>query len=108
MNSAGVTIEDFKSYYRAVMIKSAYYWYIKQACRSMGQNRGPRRKPTQLGTPSFGKEAPNIRWEEACSVTGAGGPECGAAPMEITSESLSLHPSPLQAEQGPRFKARDP
>lgn len=77
--------------------------------RGTEQNRGPRRKPTQLDTPSFGKEAPNIRWEEeACSVTGAGGPECGAAPMEITSESLSLHPSPFQAEQGPRFKARDP
>jgi hypothetical protein len=52
-NAGGITIPDFKLYYRAIAInsnKKAWYWHKK---RPAEQNRGPRYESTQLCPPYF-------------------------------------------------------
>ena len=63
----GITLPNMKLYYKAIVIKTAWYWY-KKTHRSMEQNKKTRNKPYLYSQLIFNRGSKNIKWAKHCLV----------------------------------------
>ena len=64
-NKAGCNIlPGSKLYYKTIIIKTAWYWHIKNTHKAMEQNRDPRNNPCKYGQLTNDKRAKNIHWRK--------------------------------------------
>jgi hypothetical protein len=59
----GITTPDLKTYYGAIVIQTACFFFSYRKRLVYQWNQRSRNKPTNMWTPDFDKEAKTIQWK---------------------------------------------
>jgi hypothetical protein len=70
-------IPDLKLYYRAIVIKTAWYWYRDRKEDQWNRIEDPEMNPHTYGHLLFDKGANTIQWNNDAILTNGAGSACG-------------------------------
>ena len=96
-NSGGIRIPELKHYYRAIVLKTAWYWYSDRQADQWNRIEDPEMNPHTYGYLILDKGTENIQWKkDNLSTNGA-----GSTGGQHAEECELIHPCLLVLSSNP-------
>ena len=102
--SRGITIPNFKLFYRARVMKTAWYWNRNRQVDQQNQIKDPNINPHTYEHMIFDKEAKNIQWKKRKHLQ-----QIVLAQLDVHMQknavSIPMYKTQVQVDQRPQHKS---